>query len=65
MSCTEAARAWLLERGYDPLYGARPLHRCLHHTVETLLSRKLLSDEVDPGVVLIVDRDGEELVISK
>ena len=58
-------RAWLLERGYDPLYGARPLHRCLHHTVETLLSRKLLSDEVDPGVVLVVDRDGEELVISK
>ena len=45
---TPAAKTYVIDNGYDPLYGARPLRRFLQHTVETLVSRKLIADEVLP-----------------
>ena len=57
---TDHAKAHIIDEAYDPVYGARPLRRYLQHTVETLISRKIIADQVDPGQVLTVDcRDGQ------
>ena len=60
---TDAAKDFVIEGGYDPQYGARPLRRFLQHTVETLVGRKLIADEVLPGTTLVVDREGDHLVV--
>ena len=57
---TDQAKAHIIDEAYDPVYGARPLRRYLQHTVETLISRKIIADQVNPGQVLTVDcRDGQ------
>ena len=61
---TDAAKDLVIEGGYDPQYGARPLRRYLQHTVETLIGRKLIADEVQPGTTLVVDRAGDRLVVQ-
>ena len=60
---TPAAKTYAIDNGYDPLYGARPLRRFLQHTVETLISRKLIADEVLPDTTLVVDCQGDQLVV--
>ena len=66
MKLTPAAKDEVIEAAYDPLYGARPLRRYLQHTVETLISRKIIADQVDSGSTLTVDcRDGELTVDSR
>jgi ATP-dependent Clp protease ATP-binding subunit ClpB len=60
---TPAAKSQIIDAAYDPIYGARPLRRYLQHTVETLVGRKIISDQVEQGVTLTVDcRDGELIV---
>ena len=59
---TPAAKSYVIDNGYDPLYGARPLRRFLQHTVETLVGRKMIADEVAPGSTLTVDCVAGELV---
>ena len=57
---TDQAKTHIIDEAYDPVYGARPLRRYLQHTVETLISRKIIADQVDPGQVLTVDcKDGQ------
>ncbi len=57
---TEAAKLAIVEAAYDPQYGARPLRRYVQHTVETMLSKRLLRGEVLPGQTVTVDvRNGE------
>ena len=46
---TPAAKDYIIESAYDPIYGARPLRRFLQHTVETLVSKKIIADQVEPG----------------
>ena len=60
---TPAATSYVIDNGYDPLYGARPLRRFLQHTVETLVGRKMIADEVAPGSTLTVDCVAGELVV--
>jgi len=60
---TDAAKADIMEAAYDPIYGARPLRRYLQHTVETLLSRKIIADEVSSGQRLTVDAGENGLYI--
>ena len=56
----------IIDGGYDPVYGARPLRRYLQHTVETLISRKIIADQVRPGETIVVDcRDGELTLDTK
>ena len=54
----------IIDSAYDPAFGARPLRRYLQHTVETLISRKIISGEVEPGDTLVVDCAGDELTVS-
>ena len=60
---TQGAKDYVIENGYDPLYGARPLRRFLQHTVETLVGRKLIAEDLQPGTVLTVDVLDGELVV--
>ena len=54
---TERAKNYIIETGYDPAFGARPLKRLVQRHVETLLARKIIADEVEPGTTLTVDVD--------
>jgi ATP-dependent Clp protease ATP-binding subunit ClpB len=58
---TEAAKAFVSERGYDPVYGARPLKRFLQKNVETLAARLILEDNVRAGGTIVIDVDGDAL----
>ncbi len=51
----------IVSRGYDPVYGARPLRRYIQKTVETLCAKLILEDGVAPGDTILIDTDGEEL----
>ncbi len=62
-SLTERAKAFLVDAAYDPQFGARPLRRYVQHTVETMLSRKLLQGDVTPGQTVTVDAENGELVL--
>ena len=62
LELTDAAKALVIERGYDPLYGARPLRRTLQGGVETLLARRILGGALDPGDTITVDAENGELV---
>ena len=53
----------IVEEAYDPEFGARPLRRYLQHTVETILSRKLLQGDLLPGSRVTVDEDQGQLIL--
>ena len=60
LELTDAAKDLIIARGYDPLYGARPLRRCLQSGAETLIAKKLLSGDLNANSTLVLDaRDGE------
>ena len=61
---TDAAKAAIMEASYDPQYGARPLRRYVQHTVETMLSKRLLRGDVTPGQTVTVDAEDGELVFA-
>ena len=64
VTLTPAAKSAIIDAAYDPIYGARPLRRYLQHTVETLIGRKIVADQVEPGASLTVDvRDGSLAVL--
>jgi ATP-dependent Clp protease ATP-binding subunit ClpC len=59
LELTDAAKDWLLEHGYDEVYGARPLRRLIQREVENTLARRSLAKEVGPGDRITVDLTGE------
>ncbi|MFZ4843249.1 ATP-dependent Clp protease ATP-binding subunit [Mycetocola saprophilus] len=65
LAVTPDARAWLAERGYDPLYGARPLRRLMQKQIDDRLATALLAGGVRDGDTVVVDlaADGESLAI--
>ena len=62
LEITDAAKSLIIDRGFDPLYGARPLRRYLQSSVETLIARRILSGEVLPDSTIVVDVEDGELV---
>ena len=52
---TEQAKQVIIERGYDPVYGARPLKRYLQRYVETLIAKKIIQEDLEPDTILTVD----------
>jgi ATP-dependent Clp protease ATP-binding subunit ClpB len=63
LDLTDAGRELIAREGYDPVYGARPLRRFISHEVETRIGRALLSGEIHDGATIILDADGDELVV--
>ena len=64
MELSDAAKAFIVENGYDPIYGARPLKRYLQKHVETLSAKLILADEVSEGDTIFIDTDGDKLNAS-
>ena len=62
LDITDAAKQLVIDRGFDPIYGARPLKRYLQSSVETLVARKILEGDLKAGSTIIVDVDDGELV---
>ena len=62
LDLSDEAKALIIQRGYDPLYGARPLRRVLQSSVETLVARTILRGDLAPGATITVDVDNGELV---
>jgi uncharacterized membrane-anchored protein YitT (DUF2179 family) len=61
MKLTDAAKQYLIDGGYDPVYGARPLKRFIQQKLETLLARKMIAEDLEPGCEIVVDYDGRGL----
>ena len=62
LEVSDEAKALIIERGYDPVYGARPLRRVLQGSLETLIARRILSGELESGSTITVDAENDQLV---
>jgi ATP-dependent Clp protease ATP-binding subunit ClpB len=58
---TEGAKEYIVDKGYDPVYGARPLNRYLKKHVETLAARMILGGQVKAGDTILIDREEDDL----
>ena len=63
LEVTPAAKDYIVDHGYDPIYGARPLKRYIQSNVETLLAKKILADNVAPNTTLTVDVGENGLIV--
>jgi len=64
VSVSERAKDYIIDTGYDPVYGARPLKRFVQSSVETLIAKLIISEDLDPNTILQVDYDGRQLIIN-
>ena len=62
LELTDAAKQLIIDRGYDPLYGARPLRRYLQSSAETLIAREILRGDISAGSTITLDAENGELV---
>ena len=63
ITLTPAAKELIIDQGFDPVYGARPLKRYLQSHVETLVARRIIAADVAPGTALQVDAENGQLVV--
>ena len=64
LEVTEAAKSFIIDSAYDPVYGARPLKRFIQSRIETLIAKKIIEGSLEPDSTLTVDRDEAGLVIK-
>ena len=64
LTVTDAAREWLADIGYDPIYGARPLRRLVATAIGDQLARKIIGAEIRDGDEVVVDRGSDGLEVS-
>ena len=62
---TEAAKDWLADKGFDPVFGARPLRRAIQRFVENPLSKKIIGGELGAGDEILIDASDGELNFVK
>ena len=65
LEVSEAAKDYIIEKGYDPNYGARPLKRLIQSEVETLIAKEIIKKDIPAGSVLKVDETGGRLTVSE
>ena len=65
LDVTSAAKDYIIDNGYDPVYGARPLKRFIQRTVETIMARKIIGNYFSAGDTAVVDYDGDSLTVYK
>ena len=61
---TDRAKAWLIDVGYDPKNGARPLRRAIEDNVESLISDAIIAGKVKPGDIINIDLKNKELKLT-
>ena len=65
LEVTEEAKRLIIDRGYDPIYGARPLKRCLQSSAETLIAKEILKGDLAANTTLVLDVENGELTCRK
>ena len=65
LDVTDAAKSLIIERGFDPIYGARPLKRYLQSAAETLIAKEILRGDLPAGSTLVLDAENGELTCRK
>jgi len=60
----DAAKEYIIDSAYDPIYGARPLKRFIQSKVETLLAREIIGGDIEPETTLKIDCENASLVIK-
>ena len=65
LEVTDAAKSLIIERGFDPIYGARPLKRYLQSAAETLIAKEILRGDLAAGSTLVLDAENGELTCRK
>ena len=65
LALSPEAKEYIVDQGYDPVYGARPLKRFLQHKLETLLARMIIAEDLAPGTRLEAVLEDGELVIRR
>jgi ATP-dependent Clp protease ATP-binding subunit ClpB len=65
LQLSDKSRNWLAEKGYDPVYGARPLRRVIQREVQNKLATQLLEGKVKDGAKLLVEMNGNEVEFKK
>ena len=65
LEVTDAAKSLIIERGFDPIYGARPLKRYLQSAAETLIAKEILRGDLAAGSTLLLDAENGELSCRK
>ena len=65
LDVTKPAKDYIIDNGYDPVYGARPLKRFIQHNVETLIAKKIIGNFFAAGDTAVVDYDGDGLTVYK
>lgn len=63
VNLTKAAKEYVVDQGYDPIYGARPLKRFIQSKIETLIAKEIITNDVKPKSILTIDYNGNTLVI--
>lgn len=64
LEVTPSAKDFIIDSGYDPVYGARPLKRFIQSHIETLVGRMIIAEDLAPDTTIVVDYDGNKLVAS-
>ncbi|MGN1102482.1 MAG: AAA family ATPase, partial [Huintestinicola sp.] len=64
LEITDAAKEFIADNGYDPVYGARPLKRFIQSRLETMIARKIIADDLEPYTTITVDCENDELVLK-
>ena len=64
LEVTDKAKEYMINTAFDPQYGARPLKRFIQSQIETLVARRILAEDPQPGTVITVDYDGMQLIAS-
>ena len=64
LELTDSAKNYLIENGYDEIYGARPLKRFVQKKLETLIAKKILEQEILPNTKICIDCLNDELILK-
>ncbi len=64
LEVTQKAKNYIVENGYDETFGARPLKRFIQSTIETMVARKILSEDLAPNTTIVVDEQNGEIVVK-
>ena len=62
ITVTDNAKNFVIEDGFDPEFGARPLKRYIQRTIETLIAKTIISTDLEPGTELVVDYAGDDFI---
>ena len=65
LELTNSAKEYLIDNGYDEIYGARPLKRFVRKKVETLIAEKILTQEILPMSKIVIDSQNNNLILRK